>query len=122
MAFIQRQLFEVIWDKPGTVIEGRLLRAQLVKYADGNGMKYLLRDGHGKLFTFKGSAKLDVLLQTSDIGKLIQVKFVGIDSTREPKPGFSPAKVFEVAVDDESAEAGHTDDGAPCITDDDIPF
>lgn len=122
MAFKQRQLIELLWEKPGTVVEGRLLRAQTVKYSDGIGMKYLVRDGNGKLVSFKGSARLDTLLQTSDVGKLIRVKFVGLDSTREPKPGYSAPKVFDVEVDDESQEALPLADGSPAITDDDIPF
>lgn len=120
MALTERKLSEITWDKPGDCAEGRLLRVQKVKYSDGVGTKYLIGDGQGKLFTFPGAAKLDVFLMRADVGKIIRVEYLGKE-TKEPKPGFSPAKLFCVSVDESSAQRIE-DGGAPLITDDDIPF
>jgi hypothetical protein len=118
----ERQLEEVTWDKPGTSVHGTLLRVQKVKYSDGVGTKYLLKNTDGKLVSFKGATKLDLFLHYGDVGKLIEVVYVGQDATRETKPGMSPAKIFRVAVDEESGPGTPPTDDSPLITDDDIPF
>jgi hypothetical protein len=118
MAFTERQLEEVKFEKPGTIVEGRLLRAQMVKFDDGNAIKYILRSRAGKLVTFMGTTKINLCLHTDDIGKIIQVEYIGQDATRELRPGMSAAKLFRIAVDDAS---GKSADPAT-ITDDDIPF
>jgi hypothetical protein len=115
MALKERVLTEIKWDKPGTVVLGRLLRVNKVKYDDGPGLKYLVRDSNGKLVTFAGTTQINMLLTSDDLGKLLEVCFVGADSTREPRPGYSAAKVFRVSVDEESKDPA-------TITDEDIPF
>ena len=117
----ERELTEISWEKPGTKVTGHLLRIQKVRYSDNVGIKYLVRSDAGKLITFKGAAKLDVFLTTADIGRLIEVTFIGNDVSREPKPGMSPAKLFRVAVDEESEKIAADFDEAT-ITDADIPF
>ena len=110
----ERLLHEVKWEKPGDVVLGRLLRVAKVQYSDGPGMKYLVREGNGRLISFPGTTRINMLLTSDDLGKLIEVRFDGTDS-REPKPGFSPTKIFRVSVDEESKDPA-------VITDEDIPF
>ena len=117
----ERQVVEISWEKAGTVVTGHLLRIQKVRYADNVGIKYLVKSPEGKLVTFKGASKLDVFLTKADLGKDIEVTFLGNDA-KEPKPGMSPAKLFRVAVDEESKPVAADDPDDTGITDDDIPF
>jgi len=110
----ERELEEVKWDSKGDVVLGRLLRAVKVQYDDGPGMKYLVRKPDGRLVTFPGTTRINMLLTGDDLGKLIEVAYIGED-TREPRPGFNRAKVFRVSVDEESKDPA-------VITDEDIPF
>jgi hypothetical protein len=122
MALKERQLEEVTFDRPGTTVTGQLLRVQKIAYRDGGtGLKYLVKAPDGVLKTFYGSARLDARLHSSDMGKLIEVTFVGLDDTKEAQPGFNQPKIFRVAVDEESKTVA-TDLDPATITDDDIPF
>jgi hypothetical protein len=117
MAMTERKLKEIDW-APGLIVEGRLIRAAKVKYSDGVGMRYLLKGRDGALLSFKGSTRLDMLLGVEDVGKMVEITYVGLDATRELKAGMSAPKVFRVAVDETSALPV----SAGTITDDDIPF
>jgi hypothetical protein len=114
MALRERQLHEVKWNEKGTTVLGRLLRAQKVAYNDGPGMKYLVREPNGRLVSFPGTTRINMLLTGDDLGKLIEVAYVGDDSA-DPRPGMSRAKIFRVSVDEESKDPA-------VITDEDIPF
>lgn len=123
MALTERKLEIVAWDKPGTIIEGRLVLAQKVKYDDGVGVKYVVRARNGVIVAFRGSTRIDMCLHPGDVGKMISVEYRGIDTTATVKQGFSQPKLFIVCVDDDSVQrAAPGDDGAAAITDDDIPF
>jgi hypothetical protein len=122
MALVERQLEEIVWEKPGTKILGHLIRAQKVKYSDGSGIVYLMRKAKsGVVFQFKGTTKLNNLIHSGDMGKLMEITFVGTDG-RETRAGMSPAKMFRVAVDDEDKIAVTDQFADAGITDDDIPF
>ena len=116
----ERKLEVIAWDTPGTIVEGRLLKMDKVKYDDGVGVKYVVRARDGKIHAFRGATQLDMCLHVGDVGKIIEITYQGTDATKEVRPGFNAPKLFIVRVDDSSLPpAAGGDQG---ITDDDIPF
>lgn len=125
MALVKRKLEVIDWSQPKKTVCGYLLRTELVRFNDGGtGMKYLVRTKLGAFVSFKGATQLDMMLQRNDIGKFIEVIYIGEDQSRQMSEGRNRPKLFEVAVDeDDTINTGAPPhDGAPAISDEDIPF
>lgn len=114
------------WNKPGTTVGGYLLSVTRNKFKDGGvGLTYAVKATDESRLVFKGATRLDMALSLSDVGKYIQVEYVGEDATKEAKEGMNRPKVFRVSVDDErTLTPTHqlADPSDPGISDADIGF
>lgn len=114
---VKEEKFEV----KGTVISGRLLSANRVKYQDGgSNIEYLIRSAaNGHPTIVRGTSDINRKLFRGDVGCLIEITYVGTDESTAVD-GRNAKKIFRVSVDEETKPV-RTGDGTE-ITDDDIPF
>jgi len=121
MAYTERKLTTVVWDKPGNKAVGRLVRVTKVKFADGGvNFRYLVKNALGNITEFNGTTSLNNKLHADDLGCNISVEYTGEDENREVVANKNRPKVFKVLVDAESKS--EVPASAFTATDEDIPF
>lgn len=124
MALVERKLELLEWKQPNTNVGGFLTRADVVTFKDGGkAMRYMIEREGGSLVAFRGATQLDMLITPRDLGKFIQLTYLGEDETREMTQGRSRPKLFKLSVDNErKIDVQKHLDGDPGISDADIPF
>ena len=95
---VQRPPVEVRWDRPGRVLEGRLIRRWTEQTQYGPLETYLLR-GAKREYRFHGTTHLNQLLRHIQIpDSLVRITYL----QDQPLPGGKHKKLFKVEVDDGS--------------------
>jgi hypothetical protein len=125
MALKKRSIELVEWSEKGKCVGGFLISIERRKFKDGSsGLTYIVRREDGSIAVFKGATQLNYALHLGDVGKFIQVQYIGEDERREVREGMNRPKLFDVAVDEERTTrlVPSSDPNDPGITDEDIPF
>lgn len=112
---------------PGDLLEAVLLRIDGISIADKEThqpkrvTQYTFRRENGSVVKMLGTYDLDCKIFRDDIGRFMEVVFVGED--KKIKRGNNYMKIFRVSVDDSSPAPvpAKTEQSAE-ITDEDIPF
>jgi hypothetical protein len=85
------------FETPGDYLRGRLIEIETVDIAGKPTLKYIVRDeDEDKLFSFLGTVDLNKKIRSSDIGKLVEIRYGGKDPN--PEPGKNAIKSFKVGV------------------------
>jgi len=107
------------WDKPGSMITGKLISATRVEVKGKMVLQYIIATGIKSPARIKFLATYDLAqkLTSAHLGMFVRVKYLGEDET--VKKGDNFMKVFDVHVKPDP-NAPPRDSGP--ITDEDIPF
>jgi hypothetical protein len=86
------------FESPGDCLRGQLLNIETADIGGKPTLKYIVRDEkeEEKFFSFLGTVDLNLKIRSSDIGKTLEVQYVGRDP--ETEAGKNPIKRFKVFV------------------------
>ena len=86
------------FESSGDCLRGQLLNIETADISGKPTLKYIVRDetDEGKLFSFLGTVDLNLKIRSSDVGKVLEVQYVGKDA--ETEVGKNPIKRFKVFV------------------------
>jgi hypothetical protein len=83
------------FDSPGDYLRGRLTNIETTEIGGKPTLRYIVREeDEDRLLSFLGTVDLNTKISSSDVGKLLEVRFIGKDS--ETAPGKNPIKRFKV--------------------------
>jgi hypothetical protein len=86
------------FESSGDCLRGQLLTIETADIGGKPTLKYIVRDekDEEKLFSFLGTVDLNLKIRSSDVGKVLEVQYVGRDA--ETEAGKNPIKRFKVFV------------------------
>ena|SRR5256885_10891987 len=86
------------FETPGDYLRGRLNAIETVDIAGKPTLRYIVHDeDEGRLFSFLGTVELNKKIRSSDVGKVLEIRYGGTNS--ETQPGKNPIKLFKVFVE-----------------------
>jgi hypothetical protein len=86
------------FESSGDCLRGHLLNVETAEIGGKPTLKYIVRDekDERKLFSFLGTVDLNQKIRSSDVGKILEVQYVGRDA--ETEDGKNAIKRFKVFV------------------------
>jgi hypothetical protein len=83
------------FEAPGEYLRGRLINIETADIGGKPTLRYVVHDEEDdRVYSFLGTVDLNTKIRTSDISKVIEVRYEGRDS--EAAPGRNPIKRFKV--------------------------
>jgi hypothetical protein len=83
------------FDSPGDCLHGRLVNIETVDIGGKPTLRYVVHETEeDKIYSFLGTVDLNIKIRQSDIGKVLEVHYLGRDS--EAQDGRNPIKRFKV--------------------------
>src|SRR5437016_13835117 len=83
---------------PGDYLRGRLIEVETVDIAGKPTLRYTVHDQEeDRLFSFLGTVELNKKIRSSDVGKVLEIRYGGTNS--EVQPGKNAIKLFRVFVE-----------------------
>lgn len=120
MAFTERVVNEIKWDKPGIEIAGHLVSIREVEFEGKRNLGYSIKNAAG-IWRFFGNTALNLKITKSDLGSAIKIAYL----RDEDLGGGKTKKHFKVQFDPHDRVAAQevpNGNRSLEITDDDIPF
>src|SRR4051812_44645862 len=85
------------FENSGDCLRGRLVNIETADIGGKPTIRYVVHElDKDRLYSFLGTVDLNIKIRSSDIGKLIEVRYLGRDS--ETGDGKNPIKRFKVLV------------------------
>lgn len=86
------------FESSGDCLRGQLLHIETADIGGKPTLKYIMRNerDESKLFSFLGTVDLNLKIRSSDVGKVMEVQYIGKDP--ETGEGKNPIKRFKVFV------------------------
>jgi hypothetical protein len=86
------------FDTPGEFIRGRLIEIETADIGGKPTLRYIIgNEEDDRLYSFLGTVDLNTKIRPSDIGKILEIRFVGKDDQADP--GKHPIKRFKVLAE-----------------------
>ena len=83
------------FDNPGDSLQGRLVTIETVDIGGKPTIRYVVHEtDEDKIYSFLGTVDLNIKIRQSDIGKVLEVRYLGRDT--EAQEGRNPIKRFKV--------------------------
>ena len=83
------------FENPGEYLRGRLINIETTDIGGKPTLKYIVRDEEeDRLYSFLGTVDLNKKIRSSDIGKVLEIRYGGKDPN--PEPGKNAIKRFKV--------------------------
>jgi hypothetical protein len=94
---VERTGLEIFrFESPGDCLGGQLVNIETTDIGGKPTLKYIVRGDEGKLFSFLGTVDLNLKIRSSDVGKTLEIQYVGRET--ETEEGKNPIKRFKVFV------------------------
>jgi len=85
------------FENSGDCLRGRLVNIETADVGGKATLRYLIhQEEEGNLYSFLGTVDLNIKIRASDIGKILEVRYLGRDP--ETQEGKNPIKRFKVLV------------------------
>jgi hypothetical protein len=83
------------FDAPGDYLRGRLINIETADIGGKPTLRYIVQDEEeARIFGFLGTVDLNTKIRPDDVGKILEIRYVGKDT--QPEPGKNPIKRFKV--------------------------
>jgi hypothetical protein len=86
------------FEKSGDYLRCRLIEIETADISGKPTLRYIVsNEDDGKLCTFLGTVDLNTKIRASDVGKVLEIRYGGLES--QSGPGKNPIKRFKVFVE-----------------------
>ena len=83
------------FEVPGDYLRGRLINIETVDLGGKPTLRYIMHDEEeDRIYSFLGTVDLNTKIRSSDVGKILEIRYGGKDPN--PEPGKNPIKRFKV--------------------------
>jgi hypothetical protein len=87
------------FETPGEYLRGRLINIETADIGGKPTLRYIIRDEEkDRIFSFLGTVDLNTKIRPSDVGKILEIQYVGKDAQAEQ--GKNPIKRFKVLAEE----------------------
>jgi hypothetical protein len=100
MELVERTGPEIFrFESPGDCLRGQLLNIETADIGGKPTLRYIVREEEpqGRILSFLGTVDLNTKIRSSDVGKILEVQYLGKDP--ETDAGKNPIKRFKVFVE-----------------------
>jgi hypothetical protein len=88
------------FETPGDYLRGRLINIETTDIGGKPTLRYIVHDEEkDRIFSFLGTVDLNTKIRSSDVGKILEIRYGGTDS--EIQPGKNAIKRFKVFIEKE---------------------
>ena len=88
------------FETPGDYLRGRLINIETTDIGGKPTLRYVVHDEEeDRVFSFLGTVDLNTKIRSSDVGKILEIRYVGKDTQAEH--GKNPIKRFKVFAEKE---------------------
>ena len=87
------------FETPGDYLRGRLINIETTDIGGKPTLRYVVHDEEeDRVFSFLGTVDLNTKIRSSDVGKILEIRYVGKDTQAEQ--GKNPIKRFKVFAEE----------------------